>query len=385
MPPAAGRDTAQAPPKLRYLRRVAGADRKRRPTRDTGGVAPSQSGERVLLITRAVILLSRAPLSVPMRIGFHASHEQWPPSTLLDFVRRADQAGFAAGMCSDHFHPWLETEGYSGFSWSWLGAALTATQLSFGTVCAPGQRYHPAIIAQAAATLAEMFPKRFWLAVGSGEALNEHITGNPWPAKDQRNARLKECVDVMRALWAGELVNHRGLVRVVDAKLYSRPVELPLVIGAALTPETARWMGKWADGLITAGRNSEDHRRIVNAFRDGGGDGKPLFLQNAISFAESDEAALREAHREWRHCALQGDQISDLRMPRDFDAATRNIAPQQVAERLRVSADIKRHIEWLREDMETGFDIVYVHQIGRNMGRFIDAFAAEVLPAFSGK
>ena len=320
-----------------------------------------------------------------MKIGFHASHEQWPPSVLLDFVRRAERAGFAAGMCSDHFHPWLEEEGHSGFAWSWLGAALAVTNLSFGAVCAPGQRYHPAIIAQASATLAQMFPGRFWLAVGSGEALNERITGERWPAKYVRNARLNECVDVIRALWAGETVNHRGLVQVVDAKLYTRPETAPLLIGAALTPETARWMGSWADGLITAGRNSQDHRRIIAAFRESGGDGKPLFLQSAISFAATDEEAMRQAHREWRHCALDGEQIADLATALEFEAATRHVTPDEVASRLRVSANLQRHIAWLQEDMESGFDAVYVHQIARDMDRFIDTFPAEVLPAFTAK
>jgi coenzyme F420-dependent glucose-6-phosphate dehydrogenase len=320
-----------------------------------------------------------------MKIGFHASHEQWPPSVLLDYARRAEKAGFAAGMCSDHFHPWLDEEGHSGFAWSWLGAALAATNLSFGTVCAPGQRYHPAIIAQASATLAQMFPGRFWLAVGSGEALNEHITGDSWPMKDDRNARLKECVDVIRALWAGETVNHHGLVQVVDAKLYTRPETAPLLIGAALTPETARWMGSWADGLITAGRNSQDHRRIIEAFREAGGDGKPLFLQSAISFAATDAEAGRQAHREWRHCALDGDQITDLANPRAFEAATRRVTPEEVSTRLRVSADLGRHIAWLREDQGTGFDVVYVHQIARQFDRFFDVLAARILAEFSAK
>jgi G6PDH family F420-dependent oxidoreductase len=181
-------------------------------------------------------------------IGFHAPHEQFSPSHLLQFVQRAEQAGFGAAMCSDHFHPWSERQGHSGFAWSWLGAAMQSTRFTHGVVCAPGQRYHPAIIAQAAATLAEMYPQRFWIAVGSGEALNEHITGDVWPPKWVRNARLKECIDVMRALWAGETVEHDGLVRVRDAKLYSRPAQPPAIIGAALTPETAERMGAWPTG-----------------------------------------------------------------------------------------------------------------------------------------
>src|SRR5688572_29107092 len=144
------------------------------------------------------------PSSPSAVLGFHCSHEQHAPSILLRLAQRAEEIGFQAAMCSDHFHPWTTAQGQSGFSWSWLGAAMQATQMSFGVVCAPGQRYHPAIVAQAAATLSELYTDRFWLAVGSGEALNESITGAPWPGKDVRNRRLRECVDVMRALWAGE-------------------------------------------------------------------------------------------------------------------------------------------------------------------------------------
>ena len=144
------------------------------------------------------------------RIALHCSHEQIPPSQLLRAVRRAEEAGFAAGMSSDHFSPWSERQGESGFAWSFLGAALAQSTLPFGVVNAPGQRYHPAIIAQAAATLCEMFPDRLWIALGTGEASNEHITGGGWPAKDERTARLRECVDVMRALFAGEEVSHTG-------------------------------------------------------------------------------------------------------------------------------------------------------------------------------
>src|SRR4029453_6880467 len=134
--------------------------------------------------------------------GYHASHEQLPPSALLANVRLAEQAGFQAAMCSDHFAPWSRTQGHSGFAWSWLGAAMQATGLPFGGAIAP----------RAAATLAELFPERFWVALGSGEALNEHITGTGWPDKQARNDRLLECVEVIRALFAGETVSPRGLV-----------------------------------------------------------------------------------------------------------------------------------------------------------------------------
>src|SRR5688500_13493919 len=152
-------------------------------------------------------------------VGVHASHEQIHPTALLEAVQAAEAAGFTAAMCSDHFSPWSERQGHSGFAWSWLGAALQATSLPFGVVNAPGQRYHPAIIAQASATLAAMYPGRFWVALGTGEASNEHITGEGWPRKEVRNARLRECVDVIRALHAGEEVSHDGLVTVDRARL----------------------------------------------------------------------------------------------------------------------------------------------------------------------
>jgi coenzyme F420-dependent glucose-6-phosphate dehydrogenase len=318
-----------------------------------------------------------------MKIGIHASHEKWPPSELLGLVVRAQAAGFAAAMCSDHFHPWSESDGQSGFAWSWLGAAMQATRLTCGTVCAPGQRYHPAIIAQAAATLAEMFPDRFWLAVGTGEALNERITGEPWPDPAPRKQRLQEAVEVMRALWRGETVSHSGSFRVRNAKLYTLSHRPPPLIGAAITADTARWTGSWADGLITVGRNAEDLQTIIAAFHEGGGTGKPLFLQSAISLAATEEEAVHQAHKRWPHCALPPEQISNLATPWEFDAAVQRIQLEEVASRLRVSADIQQHIDWLLQDWELGFDAVYIHNVGSNTDYFLETFAAKVLPALN--
>src|ERR687895_1507821 len=183
--------------------------------------------------------------------GFHASHEQVHPGALLAAVRRAEDAGFDAAMSSDHISPWSARQGHSAFAWSWLGAAMQATRLPFGVVNAPGQRYHPAIIAQAIATLATMYPGRFWAALGTGEASNEHITGGGWPRKDVRNARLRECVEVIRALHAGEEVSHDGLVTVDRARVWTLPDEPPPLVGAAVSVETAAAVAAWADGLIT--------------------------------------------------------------------------------------------------------------------------------------
>lgn len=318
-------------------------------------------------------------------IGFHAAHELYAPSTLLKLAKHAEQLGFQAASCSDHFHPWSEQQSHSGFAWTWLAAALQSTSLSLGCVCAPGQRYHPAVIAQATATLLEMYPGRFWLCVGSGEALNEAMTGEPWPEKPQRNARLKESVDVMRALWRGETVTHRGLVRVEQATLFTRPPAAPQVLGAALTPETAKWLGGWADGLLTAGADHEDLRKIVDAFRDGGGEGKPVFLQAAVSYGESDEEALEGAFERWRHAGLDMKQLADLATPRAFDQASSTVTREHLASSLRCSADLNRHIDWLRGDLELGIETVYLHYVGRGIERFLDAFAEHALPLLASE
>jgi|SRR5690606_8859410 len=318
------------------------------------------------------------------RYGYHASHEQHPPSALLDYVRRAEQAGFAAAMCSDHFHPWSPQQGQSGFAWSWLGAALCATRLSLGCVNAPGWRYHPAIVAQAAATLAEMYPDRFWLSVGSGEALNEHIVGAHWPEKSERNARLLESVEIVRALWAGETVTHRGRVRVEEAKLYTRPERPPKIFGAALTPETARWIGGWADGLITVGASPDARERVLDAFREGGGEGKPVKVQVALAWAESDDAALSGAHEEWAPNLLGPDILAALATPDQLASAARFVSADDVANRLPVSSDPARHAATLRAYAELGVETVYIHNVVRNQPAFIDVFGARVLPELRG-
>ena len=312
--------------------------------------------------------------------GYHASHEQYPPSELLACVRHAEAAGFAMATCSDHFHPWTEQQGHSGFAWSWLGAALQATSLTFGTVNAPGARYHPAIVAQATATLLEMYPERFWIAVGSGEALNEAITGARWPVKPERNARLKECVDVMRALWRGETVTHHGHVEVQEARLYSRPRSMPQVFGAALSEHTAEFVGGWADGLLTIGGESEAVGKVIAAFRRGGGDGKPVRVQHTLSWAPSLAEAERGAHDQWAFSVLGPEVLPMLRTPQQFAAATRFVTTDDIAKGVRISNDLARHAAWLHDYVALGVEAVSVFNVNKAQRPFIDAFGAEVLP-----
>jgi alkanesulfonate monooxygenase SsuD/methylene tetrahydromethanopterin reductase-like flavin-dependent oxidoreductase (luciferase family) len=274
-------------------------------------------------------------------IGFHASHEQVHPTSLLAAVQAAEAAGFTAAMSSDHFAPWSERQGHSAFAWSWLGAALATTSLPFGIVNAPGQRYHPAIIAQASATLTAMFPARLWVALGTGEASNEHITGDRWPAKADRTRRLEECVDVIRRLHAGEEVSH--------------------------------------DGLVTVDQPPEQLRRVLAAYREAGGTG-PAALQVHLSYASDEDTALRIAHDQWRTNVVGPPVSWDVETVEAFDLIGERVRPEDVRESVLVSSDPDRHAAWIAERIDLGFDAVYLHHVGKDQQEFIEVFGAKVLP-----
>jgi probable non-F420 flavinoid oxidoreductase len=314
------------------------------------------------------------------RIGFHCSHEQIPPRDLLAAVRQAEEAGFAAAMSSDHFSPWSERQGESGFAWSFLGAALQATSLPFGVVNAPGQRYHPAIVAQAAASLCQMFPGRLWVALGTGEASNEHITGERWPSKAERNARLRECVDVIRGLLSGEVVDHHGRVVVDRARLWTLPPAPPPLIGPAVSVETAAWVGEWADGLVTINQPRAKLERMIAAFRENGGEGKRLAVQVHLSWAPDEDTALEIAHDQWRTNVFAPPLCWDLATVEQFDIAAEHVGREAMRETVLVSSDLDRHLEVLRELAALGFDEIYLHHVGREQERFIHAFGEHVLP-----
>ncbi|MCV0403183.1 MAG: TIGR03885 family FMN-dependent LLM class oxidoreductase [Chloroflexi bacterium] len=313
-------------------------------------------------------------------IGFHASHEQFRPDRLLRLVQAAEAAGFDAAMCSDHWAPWSEDQGESGFAWSWLGAALQATSLPFGVVNAPGQRYHPAIIAQATATLNVMFPERFWIAVGSGQLLNEHITGERWPSKPERNERLRESADVMRRLWAGETVSHDGHVTVSEARLWTRPEHAPMLVGAAVTPETAGWVAGWADALITVVQADETLDEIVKAFRSNGGADKPMFLQVHLAYAPDEAEAREAAFAQWGQNCLPNSVMTDLSHPAQIREASTHVTPDDIDAAVRISADLGQHVDWLQRELDRGFSGLYLHEVGPEQERFVETFGREVLP-----
>ncbi len=313
-------------------------------------------------------------------IGFHASQEQFRPDRLLRLVQAAEGAGFDAAMCSDHWAPWSEEQGESGFAWSWLGAAMATTSLPFGVVTAPGQRYHPAIIAQAVATLNVMFPGRFWVAAGSGQLLNEHITGERWPIKEDRNARLREAADIMRRLWAGETVTHAGHVTVSEARLWTRPERPPMLVGAAVTPDTARWLGDWADALITVVQPPERLDGIVDAFRSNGGDGKPMYLQVHLAYAPTEAEARDAAFAQWRQNTMPNSVMTDLAHPAQIAAAAQHVRPDGLDDAIRISADVGQHVAWIEQELERGFDGIFLHEVGPEQERFVEVFGREVLP-----
>lgn len=249
---------------------------------------------------------------------------------------------------------------------------MEATRFPIGIISAPGYRYHPAVLAQAAATIAEMYEGRLWLALGSGEALNEAITGEYWPDKQERNTRLLECVEVTRRLFAGETVTHRGRVTVVEAKLFTRPKTPVPLYGAALTEATAGLAGSWADGVLLAGYRADTVRPLVEAFRGSGGIGKPVHVQMAVSWAPTMGDAQDNAIDQWSSAALGGEVAWDLRRPADFDRASRSVTPDNLSEGILITDSIAQVGEAIEEIAGLGADAVHLHMVGKEQEAFID-------------
>jgi coenzyme F420-dependent glucose-6-phosphate dehydrogenase len=256
-------------------------------------------------------------------VGYAAMFEQFTPSDLLDYCRQAERAGFGAIMASDHFHPWTPQQGQSGFVWSWLGALGATTSLRFGTgVTPPGPRYHPAIIAQAAATVEQMFPGRFYLGLGAGEALNEHITGQYWPEAPVRLEKLAEGIEIIKRLFSGKVVKYRGRHFTLEsAKLYTRPDQPPPIYVATAGPIQSERTGKTCDGIITVGAADEKIGMLMARFEKGAREaGKdpaamPRLMQVHVSWAETLEEATDNAMREWPNGAQRRDELPQGRHP----------------------------------------------------------------------
>lgn len=315
-------------------------------------------------------------------IGYHASHEQLAPSALLEAVIEAERVGFDGAFSADHLAPWTPRQGHSGNTIAWLGAVLASTRFSIGSVSTPGQLHHPVVSAQAIATLAEMFPGRYFAALGSGELLNEHVTGGPWPSKNERTARLGECVDVMRGLLAGEKVDHDGRVRVHDARLWSLPAGPATLMATAASAETARWAAGWADGLVTVGTRREQVAEIVDAYLDAGGLG-PTCLQVHIALAGTSAEAAALVRDQWLHGVVAPPEAWDIAQPEDFAARAGDPTDAELAEHVLVGVDspsgIAELADRLADLIAAGFDRLYIHEISQDQRAFLGGRAGRLL------
>jgi len=313
-------------------------------------------------------------------IAFHASHEQFSPPELLRYASLAEQAGFTAVHSSDHFQPWSQRQGESGHAFSWLGAAMQASPLPFGLICAPGPRQHPAVVAQAIATLATLFPDRLWIALGSGEAINERITGQPWPTKVERNERLHESFKIIRQLLDGKTVTHHGHVRIEEARLYTLPEKRPPLFGAAITPETARWIGSWSEGLLTINQPLQRLKQVIQQFREGGGHQKPVYVKVQLSYARDYTQALDGALDQWATNIFDSSILADLWQPEQFETLSAFVRAEDIKRAVHVSESTQQHAEWLNNYLTLGVDGLILHNVNRQQGLFIEDFGKFVLP-----
>ena len=317
----------------------------------------------------------------PIEVGYWLSSEEHGPKELVAHAVRAEQAGFRAAMISDHFHPWVRAQGQSPFVWSVIGGIAEATAvLRIGTgVTAPIIRMHPVIVAHAAATVATMLDGRFFLGLGTGERLSEHVTGERWPAATERRTMLEEAVQVIRALFDGGNVNHRGEhYRVENAQLFTRPTVPPLILLAVGGPKSAALAGEIGDGMIGVAPSP----RTVQAFEAAGGSGKPRVGQLHVCWAQDEEAARGIVHRYWPNGALKGGALTDLARPKDFETGLELASRDSIVSGIVCGTSEQQHIDALGTFASAGFTEVYVHQIGPDQDGFFNFYEDRVLPKF---
>jgi coenzyme F420-dependent glucose-6-phosphate dehydrogenase len=314
----------------------------------------------------------------------HASHEQFPPSELLLYVRQVEDAGFQAIMTSDHITPWSERQGNSGNNSAWLGASLATTSLPFGSLAIPcGWRYHPVVLTHMVATIAEMFPDRLPLiAAGSGEAMNEHVVGRRWPLKPERNDRLISGCEIIRRLLKGESVTDANPWFATEAaRLWTLPSRPPVILGAALSPETAGWMGSWAGGLITVHKPKNELSEMVAQFEFGGGSDSPIAVQLQISWGRTEDEARHAAWDQWRVAAADPDCLANLRTPAEFDRKTAEVEPQEMDNVIPLVTSGQSLLDLIADCRGCGVDEIYIHNVSRDQTGFMRFMAREVLPA----
>jgi G6PDH family F420-dependent oxidoreductase len=313
-----------------------------------------------------------------IRFGYKLMSEEHGPNALVQNAVRAERAGFEFAAISDHFSPWLEEQGHSPFAWSVLGAAAQATRhigLMTAVTC-PIMRYHPAIIAQAAATMALLSNNRFTLGLGSGERLNEHVTGEGWPGLRERHERLSEAVDIIKGLLAGDLKQFQGRYFKLDhAQLFDRPERPPSLALAAGGPEAARLAGRKGAALVTTEASAE----LVEEYGFGGGTGS-RYAEVALCYAESEDEARKTAHRYFRWSLSGG--MAELPCTQHFAAASRHVSPEAIAEQVSCGPSVDRHIEAIDRYIRAGYDRLILLQIGPGQDAFFDFFERELAPRF---
>jgi G6PDH family F420-dependent oxidoreductase len=314
-----------------------------------------------------------------LRLGYKLMAEEHGPGDLVRNAQRAEQAGFDFAAISDHFSPWIEEQGHSPFAWSVLGAAAQATseiRLMTSVTC-PIMRYHPAIIAQAAATLGVLSTDRFTLGLGAGERLNEHVVGAGWPGRAERHERLAEAADIIQGLLAGDLHNYRGRhFRLDHARLFDRPERKPAVVMAAGGTEAARLAGRTADGLVATEARSD----LIEAFVESGGSG-PRYAEVALCFAEREEDARRTAHQYFRWSVTGWPVQAELPDTEGFAAATKTVSPEAVAEVVSCGPSPERHLEAIDRYVQAGYDHIILLQIGPDQDGFFELFERALAPA----
>ncbi|RXZ71761.1 TIGR03557 family F420-dependent LLM class oxidoreductase [Agromyces albus] len=329
---------------------------------------------------------------MPVHIGYAAMLERFPPAEAVALAALAESHGFTGVMASDHFQPWLPAQGQSSFVWSVLAALGERTTGDLGPgVTTPTFRWHPAMVAQASATLGALYPGRHWLGIGSGEALNEHIVGHYWPEAPERINRMFEAVDVIKKLFAGSLagrdVRHSGqYFKLESTRLWTMPAVAPQIFVAASGPVTARRAGRNVDGLITTGAPAERLAALLTRFAEGAREGgrdpskMPKVLQLHLSWAATDEEAMRNALVEWPNGGMRFAR-SDIRSPFEFEQLARTVRAEDFKGQMVISADPDVHRADIQRHLDLGFDRVYLHNVGRNQAEFLEVFGREVLPA----
>jgi coenzyme F420-dependent glucose-6-phosphate dehydrogenase len=314
-----------------------------------------------------------------MELGYALSSEEHAPSALVEHARAAEQAGFGFGLISDHIHPWVDAQGHSGFVWSVLGSIAQATstfRIGTGVTC-PLIRIHPAIVAHAAATVACLMPGRFFLGVGTGENLNEHVLGAKWPAPDERLEQLEEAVEVLRLLWQGDYQTHRGKHYTVEnLRIFDLPDEPIEIAVAAMQPKAAELAGRIGDALV----NVAPKEQIIDKFEASGGKGKPKYGQITVCYAKTKDEAKATAFEVWPNALVEGSASQELPLPSDFEQLVEGRKADELEGTLTLGPDAGEYLEQIKEYDEAGYTHIYFHQIGPDQDAFLAFAQNELLP-----